>query len=389
MQATEQVKVLQLGEKTVHLLGTAHVSRRSVEEVEELIRHVRPDSVCVELDRNRLEALTDEGRWRKLDVFQVIRQRKVPFLLATLALAAYQRRIGDRLGVRPGEEMLAAVRCAEEVGAEVVLADRDVQITLRRTWRNLSLWQRMRLLGALLAGGVSDDEEITDETVEALRRGETLGDLMQEFARHFPQVKTPLIDERDAYLMARIEQAPGPTVVAVVGAAHVDGMIARLGQPFDTATVERVPPPGRLVWLVKWIIPVVILSAFAIGYRRHAGEGLEEMVWAWLLPNSILAALFSLLAGSRLVSAAVAFLASPITSLNPTIAAGMVVGLVEAWLRKPTVEDCERVREDATTLRGIYRNRFTRVLLVSFMASIGSALGGWIGATWVVTLLGS
>ncbi|GAB4223831.1 MAG: TraB/GumN family protein [Acidobacteriota bacterium] len=387
MTEQDNVRILEVDGRTVHLVGTAHVSRESVEEVRRVIESVRPDTVVVELDAQRLEAMTDEERWRRLDIFQVIRQRKVPFLLASLALASYQERIGRRLGVRPGAELLAAVDAARAVGAELVLGDRDVQITLRRTWRAVSLFDKFRLLGALF-GGFFDGEEISDETIEELKRGETLEDMLREFARAFPAVKEPLIDERDAWLASSIARAPGRTIVAVVGAAHVPGIVARLGQPVDRDALARVPPPPRWVGLVKWIVPAIVLGAFWIGWRRHAGEGLVEMTLAWLIPNSVLAALFSLLAGARLLSVATAFLASPITSLNPTIAAGMVVGLVEAWLRRPTVEDCQRIREDAQSLRGFYRNRFLRVLLVSALASLGSALGGWIGATWVVSLIG-
>ena len=387
MEQAGHLRIIKLADRTIHLVGTAHVSRESVDEVREAIERVRPDAVVVELDANRLEAMTDEERWKRLDIFQVIRQRKVPFLLASLALASYQERIGAKLGVRPGAELLAAVDAARAVGAELVLGDRDVQVTLRRTWRSVSFLDRIRLLGALF-GGFFQGVEITDETIEELKRGETLEDMLREFAEQFPAVKRPLIDERDAWLASSIMEAPGRTIVAVVGAAHVPGIVGLIGTPVDREELGSVPPGSRWVRLLKWVIPALVIGAFYIGYRRHAGEGLAEMTLAWLIPNSVLAALFSLIAGARMLSVLTAFVASPITSLNPTIAAGMVVGLVEAWLRRPTVADCQRIREDAQTLRGFYRNRFLRVLLVSALASLGSALGGWVGATWVVTLLG-
>ncbi len=388
LRSLDSVTEIRSGERVFYLVGTAHVSRRSVEDVERVIDAVRPDTVCVELDENRYQALVDEDRWKRLDVFEVIRQRRVPFLLAMLVLSAYQSKLGEQLGVRPGAEMLAAIRKAREVGAGLVLADRDVQVTIRRTWRSLSLWERVKL-GTALMGGVFDHEEITEERLEEIKEGARLDDLLQELAEAFPNVKEPLIDERDRYLVSNVEEAPGSKVVAVVGAAHVPGMVAAFGRDVDRDALQQNPPRRRFMSLLKWVLPAVVLGAFYIGFRRHAGAGLTEMLWAWFLPNSILAALFSLAAGSRLLSAAAAFAASPITSLNPTLAAGMIVGLVEAWLRRPTVEDCQRLREDATTLRGFYRNRFTRVLLVSAMASVGSALGGWIGATWVLSLLRS
>jgi len=385
-RSKDSVTVLEDGGRVIYVVGTAHVSRQSVVDVEEVIDEVRPDAVCVELDENRYQALVDEDRWKRLDIFEVIRQRRVPFLLAMLVLSAHQSRIGERLGVRPGAEMLAAIRKARDQGARLVLADRDVQVTIKRTWRRLSLWERLKLASALL-GGFFDREPITEEHLEELKEGARLDDLLRELSLAFPNVKEPLIDERDRYLMSKVFEAPGERIVAVVGAAHVPGMVEAFGRHVDRDALDEIPRSRGWFSLLKWILPAIVLAAFYVGFRRHAGEGLSEMLWAWFLPNSILAALFSLAAGSRLLSALAAFVASPITSLNPTLAAGMVVGLVEAWLRRPTVEDCQRVREDAVTLRGLYRNRFTRVLLVSAMASLGSALGGWIGATWVLSLL--
>ncbi|UCF68594.1 MAG: TraB/GumN family protein [Acidobacteriota bacterium] len=387
MPFSDNVSVLQADGREIYIVGTAHISRQSAEEVDAVIEAVRPETVCVELDQNRYDALTDEERWKNLDVFQVIRQRKVSFLLVNLALAGYQRRLGEKLGVQPGAEMLAAIRKAEQIGAELALVDRDIQITLKRTWRSLSFWGKIRLLGAV-AGGVVSEDELTEERIEEIKRGESLADMMQEFAKQLPQVKRPLIDERDAYMISRVSEAPGRKVVAVVGAAHVPGMLAQFGQGVDRRELETLPPAGRLLSLLKWLLPTLVLAAFYIGYRKHAGEGLYEMVWAWLVPNAVFASVFSLLAGARMLSALTAFVASPITSLNPTIAAGMIVGLVEAWLRRPTVEDCQRIREDAQTVRGLFRNRFTRVLLVSVAASLGSALGAWVGGTWVLMLIG-
>lgn len=384
--AMDHTTIIEHEGRTFHIVGTAHVSARSVEEVREVIASVRPGSVAVELDAHRLEALTDEARWRKLDVFQVIRQGRVPFLLVSLALASFQARLGRKLGVKPGDELVAAAAAAREVGATLVLADRDIQTTLRRTWANISLWQRFQLLGAIVESAF-DDREVEEAELERLKQGEALDSMLRELAEAFPRVKEPLIDERDAYLAAKIEGAPGQIVVAVVGAAHVAGIRERFGKPVDLAALEVIPRKSRWVGLLQWIIPGLVLGAFYIGWQRHSGEALVEMLVAWILPNSVLAALFSVFAGARLLSIATAFVVAPITTLNPALAAGMVVGLVEAWLRRPTVEDCERVREDIGSLRGIYRNRLTRVLLVSILSSVGAALGAWVGATWVVSLL--
>jgi pheromone shutdown-related protein TraB len=380
------VTQLRQGDRTFYLVGTAHVSRRSVQEVRRVIEHLRPDTVCVELCQTRFEALTDRERWRKLDIFQVIRQRKMLFLVANLALQTFQRRLGERLGVRPGEELLMAVSTAKSVGAEVVLADRDVQATLRRTWANLSFWNKSKLLGGLLAT-VLDRQEIDEEQVEALKDRDHISDMLKELAAAMPEVKEPLIDERDRYLMSAIEDAPGKTVVAVVGAGHVEGMVQQQGKAADREALSRIPPPSRLGTAIKWLVPLVILAAFYWGYRQHAGEGLKDMLVAWIIPTAVGGGVGTLLGGGRLLSVLSAALSSPITTLNPTIGVGMVVGLTEAYLRRPRVEDCERLSDDITTLRGVWRNPFSRILLVALTSSLGAIVGAAVGITWVFSLL--
>ncbi len=372
--------------RDTYIVGTAHVSRRSVEEVEHVISTLRPDTVCVELDPLRHEVLMDEHRWRKLDVFQIIREKKVLFLLASLALSAYQKKIGEKLGVRPGAELRAAVQAAEAVGAELVLADRDIQATLKRTWANLSFWNKLKLTSVMIAApfAVSD---ISEEKIEELKDRDTIGEMLDELAKAMPEVKQPLIDERDLWLMSAVDAAPGKRVVAVVGAGHVRGMLAHRGEPVDREALTRIPPPSKVTAALKWVIPLVVLSAFYFGWREHSAEGLKQMLFAWIIPNSVAAALFSIVAGAKPLTILVALLASPITSLNPTIGAGMAAGLVEAWLRKPTVEDCEKLGDDVLSVRGVYRNRVSRVLLVTVLSTLGSAVGAWVGASWVISLL--
>ncbi len=387
LELSEHVTVLKRADgSTIYLIGTAHVSEESVTEVQEVIGRLRPDTVCVELCQTRYDALMDDNRWRKLDIFKVIREGKTLLLLANLALGAYQRRLGAELGVDPGAELLAGARKAEEIGAELLLVDREISTTLKRTWANVGFFKKAELLGAVV-GATFTQEEVSAETIEQLKGRAQLSEMLAEFAKHLPEVKGPLIDERDRYMMAKIEAAPGNTVVAVVGAAHVPGMQAHFGQPTDTAALDVVPPPKRWVSMLKWVIPTLILAAFAFGWSQHEGQTLEQLLYAWVLPNSIMAAALTLLAGGKLLSVVTAFVASPITSLNPTIGAGMVVGLVEAWLRRPTVADAQRINEDVQSFRGFFRNAFTRVLVVAFAATLGSALGAWIGAAWVVTLL--
>ena len=386
MPLPESVTLLEQDEKKYYLVGTAHVSTQSVTDVEQVIEEVRPDSVCVELCKARFEALTDEDRWSKLDIFKVIREGKMLFLLANLAISAYQRRIGNDLGVKPGAEMLAGVEKAKEVGAELTLADRDIHITLKRTWANLGFWQKVNLLSAITQG-VFSKETVKEEEIEGLKEEAQLADMMDEFAQAMPGVKEPLITERDRFLISHVKEAPGKTIVAVVGAAHVPGMVEHLGSKIDREPLDRLPAPSRLGRCLKWIVPVLILSAFSWGYFRADWGTFQEMLLAWILPNSIFAAVLTAVALGRPLSILVAFLCSPITSLNPLLPSGVVVGLTEAWLRKPTVADAEKINDDIQSVAGVYRNRFTRVLLVAVFATIGSALGAWVGLGWVWSLV--
>jgi len=372
--------------KEILIVGTAHVSERSVEEVRRVIREERPNTVCVELDEGRYQTLIDKTRWQKLDIFQVIREKKVLFLLSSLALSAYQRRMGERLGVVPGAELLAAVETAKEVGAEVRLVDRDVQATLKRTWANLGMWDRAQIVGALLSTPFTVDE-IDEEKIEQLKDKDTIGEMLHQVAQELPKIKTPLIDERDQYLMSNIQEAPGPKIVGVVGAAHVAGMVQRLGEPVDRAALEVIPGPSALSRSLNWLIPLLIVAAFGYGYYKHQGAGLEQLVTTWALSTATLSGLFTIAALGHPLSIVSAFLFSPITALNPAIGIGMVTGLVEAYFRRPTVADCEGIQQAFTSVRGVYQNRVSRVMLVFMLSNLGAALGSWIGLGRVLSLM--
>ncbi len=381
------VTTLERDGRTFHIIGTAHISAKSVEEVRRVIEAVRPDAVCVELCKTRFEAMIDPDRWRKLDIFKVIREGKTLYLLANLALSAYQKALGDKFGVQPGAEQREGIEAAKAVGAELVLADREIQATLKRTWANIPFWRKFTLLGSLFAPA-EEVAELSEERLEELKDRDTISEMMREFATALPEVKRPLIDERDLFLIASVTRAPGRRVVAVVGAGHVEGMVAHLGdaEGVDLEALSVIPPTPLLTRALKWVIPALIIGLFYVGYQKNADRSLEELVWAWVLPNSIMAALLSLIALPRPLSVLTAAVASPITSLNPALSAGMVAGLMEAWLRRPTVADSESLLTDAATMGGLYRNPFTRVLLVAVFATIGSALGAYVGLGWVLAL---
>jgi pheromone shutdown-related protein TraB len=328
-------------------------------------------------------------------VFKVVREGRGLYLLAHLALSSYQRRIGASLGVKPGAELLAATNAARARGIPVELIDRDINTTLKRTWRNLGLWKRSRLLTSLIVGWEDDDDDKDapdkpiGEQIEDMKEPEALSQMLAKLGKRVPEIKGPLIDERDRYLASKLTEAGHgkQRVVAVVGAAHVPGMVPQIGVPLDRAELERIPPPS-LVWTVlKWLVPILFIAALIYGWRWSDKSSFAEIMLAWILPTSIGAGGLTLLAGGSPFSVASALLVAPIAAIHPLLGTGMVVGVVEAWRRKPSVADCERLPEDIQSFKGFWKNPVTRILLIAVASGIGTAVGFWIGVGWVASLL--
>jgi len=383
---------LPLGEREFLLLGTAHISSRSVEEVRALIQEEKPDRVCVELDTARYNSLTEGSSWGKLDIVEVLRKGKGFLLLANMVLASFQRRLGAGLGVSPGEEMLTAVRLAKEAGIPFSLCDRDIQLTLRRAWSKTSFWGKNKMLAAMLAT-IFSNEKLTPEEIEKLKNRTSFQSMLDELAGYLPGVKKVLIDERDRYLATRIHQSEGRRVVAVVGAGHVEGIARSLEAlqagtlPADTADLEQVPRRRRLGSYLGWLIPAAIVGLLVAGFFRSGWQLSLTMLWKWVLVSGSLSALGSLLSLAHPLTIAAAFVGAPITTLNPFIGIGLVTGVVEAFLRKPRVTDFENLQEDLLSLRGFYRNRVTHILLVFLLSSLGAMIGNFIGIPWLTSLL--
>jgi len=379
--------------RQIVLVGTAHVSRESVEEVRRLIGEEKPDRVCVELDAGRHATLARESGWQSLDVVKVLREGKGFLLLANMVLSSFQKRLGLDLGVKPGEEMITAIRAAEELGIPWTLADRDIQVTLRRAWARSSFWGKNKMMASMLSS-VLTSEKPSAEEIEKLKDKDAVQGMMEELADYLPAVKEVLIDERDRYLAAKIHAAPGSKILAVVGAGHVPGIAARItrlaesGEDGDLSAIETVPPKGWASRLVPWVIPALIVLLFGLGFLKSGWKLSLDMALKWLLANGGLAALGSLAALAHPLTILVAFVGAPIATLNPFIGIGLFTGIVEAFLRKPRVEDFETLSSDVASLRGFYRNRVTRILLVFFLSSLGGSIGNFIAIPWITALLG-
>ncbi len=383
-------QVLSVDGRTIHLLGTAHISGESEAEVGRLIAEVQPDTVAVELCEPRYQSLTRPDTWREMNVLQVVRSKRATLLLMQLVLAAFQKRLGEHVGIKPGAEMLRAIQAAEAQGAQLVLADRNIQVTLLRTWRGLRWWEKFKLVFQMLVSLVASPA-VSEEDIEALKQEDMLSQVMAAFADAFPRAKATLIDERDTYLAHKIRHAPGKTIVAVVGAGHLRGIMAHLHRDANDASLaplEKVPPASLLAKGLQWLVPIVVLGLIGYGFATADAGVSWRMVQIWVLANGVLSALGALLALAHPLTIAVAFVAAPLTSLNPMIAAGWVAGLCEAAIRKPRVRDFEALPQDIASLGGFWRNGITRILLVVALANVGSSLGTFIGIPWMTSLLG-
>ena len=395
------------------LIGTAHVSRESINEVSGIIREEKPDLICVELDEGRYTSITQKENWEKLNMLKVFRDGKGFLLMANLVLSGFQHRMGAELGVKPGEEMKIALDIASELGIPYALCDREVQITLRRAWSSCGLWNKCKLLASLISSALTT-EKLSAEEIEDLKNHSELDGMMNELAKYLPSVKHTLIDERDKYLAAKIwsstrdrvlrtpapqeqvpqeqvPEKPAKKIIAVVGAGHMQGIknhmekIAAGKENDDTSDLNVIPPKGTMAKMARWIIPAIIISLFAIGFLRAGGDLSLIMLRRYILWNGSLAALGALLALGHPLAILVSFLGAPFTTFTPFIGVGLISGLVQTLLRKPRVSDAQTIIDDVGSLKGIYRNRISRALLVFFLSSLGSSIGTFVSIPAIVS----
>lgn len=386
LQSTANLELIKLADREVYLLGTAHVSRSSVEEVERAIRELKPDAVCVELCDARLQSLQNPNRWRETDLFQVIRSGRGYVLMAQLALQALQKKLGSKLQVKPGEEMLAAIRVAGECGVPTYTIDRDIKLTLKRGWAGAGLWSLTKLFFASLFAK-SSTEALSENEVENLKSAASIENALIEFEKFLPGIKTALVDERDQYMSGKINAVPGRRVLAVVGAAHKHGMAKLIGTPIDLKKLEELPKPGLASTFWKYGFPALILGLFVYACFAAGAGASKDMLVHWVVITGGLAAFGALIVLAHPLTILTAFVAAPFTTIHPLIAAGWVAGLVEALIRKPRVCDLETITDDITSLRGALSNRAIKILLVMAFCNLGSALGAFVGVGSIVSQL--
>ena len=393
----EPTTEIAIGGKILTILGTAHVSHASVEAVKQLLNNESFDAVAVELCPSRHRAMIDPDTIAKMNLFEVFRQGKTAVVIANLVLGAYQQRIADEIGIEPGAEMRAAIRLAGEKKLPVLLIDRDIATTLKRAYRNIPWWQRMALFAGLLAS-VMSNEQVTEEEIEKLKEGDILESALSQFAEQNENLFKPLIEERDEFMVAKLrsdlEGTDYQNILVVVGAGHINGMQQQLEQnhpsteqvALSISELNRIPAGSRWPKLIPWLVVALILVGFGIGFTRSTDLGLD-MVIEWVLINGGLSAFGAALATAHPLTILVAFIAAPLTSLNPMIGAGIVAAGAEIYFRKPKVSDFTTLRSEVTKIKGWWQNRVARSLLVFLFSTLGSAIGTYVAGFRIVEKL--
>jgi len=383
--------VLEVSGRTIILVGTAHISKDSVEEVSSLIREENPELVCVELDSERYNSMSQNENWEKLDIVKVIKEGRGLMLLANLFLSSFQRRLGDELGVKPGAEMLCAVETAKSLYIPYILCDRSIQITLSRAWARCGFWSKNKLL-AMLFSSIFSKEKLDESEIENLKKNTEINGMMNELAAYLPEIKQTIIDERDMYLAAKIWDGSKSTtgnkkIIAVVGAGHLNGIKKHIEDfneihsgHIDLTRLETRPRPGLFSKISNWILPAIIAAFIVIGLivtDFNYTKALDAII-RWALLNGGFAALGSIIALAHPLTILVSFITAPIATLSPVFSVGIFAGITQAMLNRPRVIDAQNITEDIASLKGLYKNRILKTLLVFLTSSIGGMAGNFI-----------
>lgn len=384
----DNIKVIEIKDKKIILVGTAHVIKESVEKVRQAIDEYKPDKIAVELCNSRYSSLQDKNRWENLDIIKVIKEGKGFLLLATMILSSFQKRIGLDLGSAPGAEMIEAVDIAKEKNIDLILADRDVNVTLKRAWTLSKFKDKIRILEVLIES-IFTKEKLSEEDIQnILKDGDLLSTMMNEFSKELPEVKKVFIDERDEYIANKILSSEGKIILAVVGRGHLEGIANKIESGFEyDYSIEQVPIKKNNSNLIGWIITLIIIGLFASGFFIKGPKVVLSMLKYWVLISGASCFISSILVLSHPLTILASWIVAPITTLNPTVGAGMFLAIIEATFRKPRVSDFENLTEDIQRFKGYFNNRILHALVVFLGTSIGASIGTFIGIPWITSLL--
>ncbi|APQ15155.1 pheromone shutdown protein [Borreliella garinii] len=378
--------------KTIYILGTAHVSKKSSEDTANLIEILKPDYIAVELDEARYHSIlnTDENeKWRNLDIDKALKQGKAFFLIINIILSNFQKKLAKEQGIQPGEEMKTAILKAKKHNIPLILADRKIETTLKRAWISIPIFEKIKIISSLFS---LTDTKITKDEIEKLKEQDALSKVMEELSKEIPQVKKVLIDERDEFIANKILEGTG-IVLAVVGAGHVNGIMNTLKEISQNKKIinieelDKIPKKHFsfskvLSYLIAISIILLIVSSFYFKGFDFAYKNLK----LWIISNSLFSGIAAILLKSHPLTILTAVIGSPIFSLIPFIGTGMVAGLVEAYINKPKVKDFENLQEELSTTKGYFKNKVTRILLIVLFVNLGSTIGTIVGLKFLLNV---
>ena len=379
----QNIVKINYNDKEIYLIKTAHVSKNSVGDVTDCFNEINPDSICIELDKQRYESINNKDKWRDTDISSVIKENKVGLLLVNIILSSFQKRMATSLDSQNGGEMMEGIKLANENNKNLVLADRSVNTTFSRVWNSLSLIEKSKLLVSIISS-IFDKEEISEEELQELKESDALEAALNEVSKDFPNLKKALVDERDQYLSSKIKNAPGKKVMAIIGAAHAKGIENNINKDIDTDELETVKKKKGLGTIIKWIIPLAILAMLVYTVYVNKDTGINQ-IKSWVLWNGTSAALAAIICTGHPLTILTAFIAAPITSLNPILSSGLFAALVEATIRKPKVKDFEDISDDTSSIKGFFKNRVTRILLIFILVNLFSSIATFISGAGILT----
>ncbi|MEA3229367.1 MAG: TraB/GumN family protein [archaeon] len=385
----KNIDKININNKEIILIGTAHISKESTELVKKTIKKEKPDTVCIELCKSRYDAITKRKKWENTKITEIIKNKKTYLFLSSLLLSTFQKKMGKEVGIRPGNEMIEAVKAAKNDRININLVDRDIQITLKRAWKTMGIIERYKLMYSLFDGLFFSDQDINKAQIESMKDKDMLNGMLRELGKQIPNIKKVVIDERDSYIAKKISDTKGKKIIAVVGAGHVEGIkknLKKSKEPIDLKALEHIPDKKSITRYIGWSIPLIFAAIIAYGFIGHGTEVTISLLYQWFLINGSLSAIGAMLALANPLTIIVAFIAAPITSLNPVLAAGWFAGLTEAKIREPCMKDFESLSE-INSIFDFWKNRVTKILLIVVFANIGSSIGTFVALPYLASLL--
>lgn len=370
----------------ITLLGTAHVSKESVKEVEELILKKQPKYICIELDKQRYDNLVNDEQWKNTDIVSVIKNKQFPGLVMQVIIASVQKKFSLTTNSEPAGEFKKAIELAKQTNAEIILIDRNIKITLNRIWRKLTLFNKVDIITSFIFS--SDDTELTENSIQDIMKDDVMELAFSSFKEKLPIIHKVLVEERDEYMANNIlELTTKEEVVVIIGKAHLNGIFNKVKSNSNThnnAELDIIPNKTLGTKLANWSFSILIIglliASFVFGDYNVGMDQLKQ----WILWNSSLAAIFTLLARGSFISAIVAFLTAPIGAISPALSVGIFVAFSEAIVKKPTVNDMANIFEDTSSIKNILNNKFLKIIVLFFVSSLGGAIGNIIGGSQLI-----